>query len=115
MVAQGHLVFAEAASGILAYIGPSGIGQSALARKMNITKQAAQQFVDAMAARKIILRLPNPKDARGKIVVLSVAGKRMLTDANTVKLAIEAEYRAKLGDAGFAALQTALAQLARQA
>ena len=113
MVARGHLVFAEAASGILACIGPAGIGQSALARKMAITKQAAQQFVDALERRGFVQRDPDPRDARGKIVVLAPAGKEMMTEANTVKLAIEAEYRRTLGATGFAALQAALAGLAK--
>ena len=34
-----------------------------------------------------------------------------MTEANAVKLAIEADYRATLGTTGFAALQSALAQL----
>ncbi len=79
---------------------------------MGVTKQAAQQFVDTLAGQGIVLRLPDPKDARGKIVMLTAAGKAMMTEANLVKLAIEADYRGKLGDAGFAALQAALAQLA---
>ena len=111
MVAQGHTVFAEAASAILGYIGPHGIGQSALARQMGVTKQAAQQFVDTLDRQGIVMRLPDPKDARGKIVGLTAAGKAVMAQANAVKLAIEADYRATLGDAGFSALQAALAGL----
>jgi len=114
MVALGHDIFAEAASGVLAYVGPNGIGQSAIARRMAITRQAAQQFVDRLEARGIVTRLPDPKDARGKIVVLAPLGRQMMSEANAVKLAIEAEYRATLGEQAFAALQSALASLARK-
>ena len=77
-------------------------------------EEARAEPVDALAAQGLVTRLPDPKDARGKIVVLSAAGKHLLTEANAVKLAIEAEYRAALGAASFAALQQALAELARQ-
>ena len=112
MVAQGYGVFAEAASGILGYIGPEGIGQSTLARRMGVTKQAAQQFVEALAGQGIVTRLPDARDARGKTVVLTAAGRAMMAEANAVKLAIEADYRARLGEAEFAALQAALRRLA---
>jgi DNA-binding MarR family transcriptional regulator len=114
MVARGHPLFAEAAAGLLAYVGPNGVGQSNLARRMAITKQAAQQFVDQLVARGVVERLPDPKDARGRLVVLSPAGRQMLSEANAVKQAIEAEYRSRLGDAQFSALQQALAALARK-
>lgn len=113
MVAQGYGVFAEAASGILANIGLAGIGQQALARQMKVTKQATQQFVDALAGQGIVMRLPDPNDARGKIVVLTPAGTALMAEANVVKLAIEADYRATLGEEGFIALQSALKLLAR--
>ena len=113
MVAQGYRVFGEAASGILGHIGPAGIGQQALARQMAVTKQATQQFVDALVGQGIVLRRPDPEDARGKIVVLTPSGKAMMAQANAVKLAIEADYRARLGAAEFAALEVALRVLAR--
>ncbi len=79
---------------------------------MAVTKQAAQQFVDTLAARGIVSRLPDPKDARAKIITLTGLGKAMMTEANAVKRAIEADYRATLGDATFTALQQALNRLA---
>ncbi len=112
MVERGYPVFAEAASGALAFIGPKGLRQSVLAARMAITKQAAQQFIDRLESLGLVTRLPDPLDARGKIVVLTDQGKVLKSRANTVKLAIEADYRLLLGRKRFDALQGALEILA---
>ena len=112
MLAQGYAVFGEAASRVLAYVGPNGVKQADLAPRMGVTKQAAQQFLDRLEALDMVERLPDPNDARGRIVQLSEAGKQMMVHANAVKQAIEAQYRTVLGEVKFAVLQAALNALA---
>lgn len=111
MQAQGFAVFAEAASGILAYVGPDGVRQSLLAPRMGLTKQAAQQFVDRLQVLDLIARVRDPDDARGWVVVLTEAGKAMMTKANTVKRGLEEEYRRVLGPEDFNAMKRALDRL----
>ncbi|MDR6289864.1 MULTISPECIES: MarR family winged helix-turn-helix transcriptional regulator [Inquilinus] len=108
MVALGHGWFGEARAGVLAHLGPNGLPQSALPGRMGLTKQAVQQLVDDLARDGIVERRPDPQDGRGRLVVLTPAGLAVMTDANAVKLRIEAEYRALLGPDGFAALNHAL-------
>ncbi len=114
MVARGHAVFAEAAANALAHIGPTGIPQNALATRMGVSKQATQQMLDRLQALGLIQRQPDPQDSRAKRVLLSATGNRMMAEANEVKLAIEAQYRAALGEAGFNALRDALKALLPQ-
>ncbi|MEO8242888.1 MAG: MarR family transcriptional regulator [bacterium] len=114
MVERGHAVFAEAASNALAHIGPSGITQNTLAQRLGVSKQATQQMLDRLQSLDLILRQPDARDSRAKRVFLSPSAKRVMTEANQVKLAIEASYRATLGDAAFATLKSALTRLEPQ-
>jgi DNA-binding MarR family transcriptional regulator len=111
MIASGYEIFGQAASNALAYIGPLGIAQSALAQRMGITKQATQQFVETLQSHSIVTRTADPDDSRAKRVLLTPQGQTMMTAANAVKRAIEADYRDTLDDAAFSALKTALARL----
>jgi DNA-binding MarR family transcriptional regulator len=111
MINAGFEIFGQAASNALAWIGPSGVTQSSLARHMGISKQAAQQFVDTLQEHGLVVRQPDPADARAHRVVLTAAGKAMMAEANGVKTAIEAGYRDLLGDAGLQALKSSLARL----
>lgn len=112
MVARGYPWYAEARSGVLVHVGGKGIRQSALVRRMRLSKQAVQQLVDELVADGIVERLPDPADARGRIVVLTAAGNRLARVANEVKRELDAEARHKLGDEGFEALMIALRRLA---
>ena len=112
MQAAGFAVFAEAASGVLAYVGPNGVKQTLLAPRMGLTKQAAQQFVDRLQALGLIQRVRDPDDARSWVVVLTDKGKAMMTKANAVKRAIEDDYQRLLGPADFDTMKRALDRLA---
>src|SRR4051812_47364638 len=96
MAAAGFAWFTEARSGLLAHVGPSGVRQADLVRRMGLTKQAVQQIVDELAAEGIVERRPDPGDARGRIVALTAAGFSAAHAANAVKRAIDADQRARL-------------------
>ena len=111
MVAKGFAWFGEARSSVLAHVGPLGVKQSLLGPKLGVTKQAVQQFVDELVADGIVRRLPDPSDARGKIVTLTEDGVRAMTVANDVKRQIESEYRRVLGPGDFNNLMASLEKL----
>ena len=111
MTARGHAVIREAASNALAFIGPQGISQSRLARAMGVSKQAAQQFTDRLAALGLVTRAPDPTDSRANRVLLTLTGQQMMTEANAVKSAIEAGYRSTMGNSAFAFLKATLNHL----
>ncbi|MFN5998867.1 MAG: MarR family winged helix-turn-helix transcriptional regulator [Paracoccaceae bacterium] len=108
MAAAGHGWFAQARGNLLVYIGPSGIRQGDLAEKASLTKQAVQQFVDELVKDGIVMRTPDDSDARARVVRLTPAGEAAMRDADRIKLEIEARWRERLGDDGFATLDSAL-------
>jgi DNA-binding MarR family transcriptional regulator len=111
MVAAGHGWFAQARGNLLQHVGPSGLRQADLVRRAGLTKQAVQQFVDELAADGILQREPDPGDARSRILRLTPQGLAAMRDADSIKRAIEARWRAALGEADFARLDALLRRL----
>lgn len=111
MTARGFAVAKEAATGALDHIGPEGITQSALARALGVSKQAAHQFVDRLVMLDLAARLPDPSDNRANRVRLTARGQQVMTAANEVKAAIEASYRSTMGNSAFAFLKATLNHL----
>jgi DNA-binding MarR family transcriptional regulator len=108
MVAAGHTVFADARAQLIPHIDREGTRQAELVQRLGLSKQAVQQLVVALEADGLVERLPDPDDARGKVVGFTDQGLRMLAVANEVKLAIEREYRERLGAEGLAQFARAL-------
>ncbi len=113
MVAAGHPWFAEARAGLLAHLDRTGTRQSDLAARMDVSKQAIQQFVDGLVADGVVERRADPADARARWVVLTARGRAVHADADRIKRAIEAEWRKRLGKSAFAALRGALRDIGR--
>ncbi|MGV8831977.1 MAG: MarR family winged helix-turn-helix transcriptional regulator [Devosia sp.] len=111
LVARGHEWMTQAQGGVVGHLRNAGVPQSELAALLDVSKQAVQQHVDALVAIGVVERVPDPSDARARIVRLTGKGTAALVDSNAIKLAIEARYRAVLGSDGFAALERALDQL----
>ena len=112
MIAAGHDVFAHARSGLLAHMDRAGTRQVDLVARSGLTKQAVQQFIDELVADGIVERIRDPEDGRGRIIVFTQHGRRVLGDANTVKKRVEERFRRKLGAERFRALVAALNDLA---
>jgi DNA-binding MarR family transcriptional regulator len=115
MVAAGHPVFAEARAQLIPHIEREGTRQAELVLRMGLSKQAVQQLVVGLEQDGLVERLPDPDDARGKVVAFTERGRALLADANEVKKAIEKEYRARLGAERFAQLLAALDGLEEKA
>lgn len=108
MVARGCGFLTEARGAVIGHLRPAGASQAAIAVALGISKQAVQQLVDELVAEGVVARVPNPDDARGKLVRLTTRGAEALAVSNAVKQEIEARYRAILGDAPFGMLMWAL-------
>ena len=111
MLAEGYAWYAEARSSVVPYIGPDGIRQSDLVRRMGLTKQAVQQLVDDLVKAGIVERSPDPSDRRGKIVRFTSAGIAAQRDADKIKVMIETEMRETLGAEDFDRLYALLRRL----
>ena len=71
-----------------------------LAQRAGVSKQAMGQLVADLEKRGYVERVPDPEDGRATIVKFTEQGWQLLQDAYQVKLAIEAEYTAVLGEPG---------------
>ena len=111
LVALGYPWAAEARARIIMHVGRSGIRQSELVRRMGLSKQAVQQLLDDLVADGVVERKADAEDGRGRLIVFTAAGRRLLADANTVKEAIEARYRDVLGPKRFAEFVAMLEEL----
>lgn len=111
MVARGHDWMTQAQGSVVGHLRNAGVPQGRLAGLLGISKQAVQQHVDDLVALGVVERVPDPDDARARLVRLTEKGAAALADSNAIKLDIEARYRARLGSDAFAALERALDQL----
>lgn len=111
MVAAGHAWFGQARGNLMVHIGPKGLRQGDLVDRARLTKQAVQQFVDELVADGILMRAPDPTDARARWVRLTPQGEAAMRDADRIKAEIEARWREKLGSAAFDQLDALLRQV----
>ena len=50
-----------------------------IARRLQITPQAANELIMSLESKALIVRRPNPENARTRLIRLSAKGQRMLT------------------------------------
>ena len=100
---------------LLPHINLAGTRLTDLANRLGVTKQAAGQLVDELAAMGMLERIPDPTDARAKLVRFSRRGRLALLDGLGVLRGIEREMRMELGDARMLALHDTLAGIVRSA
>lgn len=79
-----------------------------LADRAGISKQAMGQLVKELEQQGFITRQPDPDDKRASIIQFTESGWQALRDSYEVKLEIEAEYTAKLGEDGIIQLRQLL-------
>lgn len=108
MVAAGHAWFGQARGNLMVHIGPKGLRQGDLVDRSRLTKQAVQQFVDELVADGILMRTPDPSDARARWLRLTPQGAAAMQDADRIKAEIEGRWRQIIGPAAFDQLDTAL-------
>lgn len=111
MRAAGHGWMTDARGAVIGHLRGGGVPQAELAAAMGISKQAVQQMIDELVGEGVVERVPNPADARGKLVCFTPRGLEALAISNAVKQAIERRYEAQLGKERFRALVAALDEL----
>lgn len=107
----GHDGLSLAHTNLLAHLEPGGVRTTTLAERAGISKQAIGSLVAELETKGYITRTGDPADRRATLISYTPAGWQFLRDAHGVKRAIEAEYTAKLGEQGMAALRLLLTQL----
>lgn len=96
---------------IAARIGPHGTRLTALAEQALVTKQTAGHLVDQLERTGYVRRVPDPSDARARLVQIAERGEAVVAIARRVESEVEAEWTAYLGEEAAAQLRAALERL----
>ena len=90
----------------------SGSRLTELARRARMTKQGMMLLVDDLEQRGYVRRVPDPDDARAKLVRLTARGRRYVTEARRTAAALETRVRRELGERRYETLRGTLEELA---
>ncbi|HVH41920.1 MAG TPA: MarR family winged helix-turn-helix transcriptional regulator [Labilithrix sp.] len=93
---------------LLPHVDLAGTRLTDLASRLGVTKQAAGQLVDELVEMGVLERVPDPADARAKLVRFSARGRAGLLEGLGVLREIEAGIASLLGDKKMRALHEAL-------
>ena len=96
---------------IAARIGPDGTRLTDLAEQALVTKQTASHLVDQLERAGYVRRVPDPTDARARLVRIAERGRSVIALAREVEAQVEAEWTAHLGEETTAQLRAALVRL----
>jgi DNA-binding MarR family transcriptional regulator len=89
----------------------TGTRLTELARRAHMTKQGMMLLVDDLEERGYVRRVPDPEDARAKLVRLTARGRNYVAEARRAMAAVESRARRELGWRRYAAFRTALEEL----
>lgn len=111
VLAAGYDDLTPAMGRAAARLSDDGIRVTELAEQARITKQSASVLVDQLERAGYVERVPDPSDARARLVVIAPRGRAVQQVARRAERAIEREWAAHLGAERMAALQDALLAL----
>jgi len=83
-----------------------------LAEHVRLTKQGMMAMVDDLEARGYVRRVPDPNDARAKLVRLTARGRRAAAECRRAMQSVEQRTRRQLGDRRYDTLRETLEELA---
>ena len=98
---QGFSEIRESWVPLLRHIEGDGIRGSELARRLGVTKQAAQQLTAEIEAHGYVERVPDPSDGRARIIRLTARGWQSWLAGLRASKQMEARLRASLGASDF--------------
>ncbi|PWN05025.1 MarR family transcriptional regulator [Nocardioides silvaticus] len=111
VLAAGHDDLSPAMMRIAGQVAEEGSRVTELAERSQITKQSASVLVEQLSRAGYVSRVPDPTDARAKLVVLAERGRDVQRVARREERAIEREWTRHLGVGGMAELRRALSGL----
>ena len=111
VTAEGFDDLTLAQARLAARIGPHGTRLTDLAEQALVTKQTAGHLVDQLQRAGYVRRVPDPTDARARLVQIAGRGQALVAIARRVEAEVEAEWTAHLGEEATAQLRAALTRL----
>src|SRR5829696_340070 len=98
-------------SAVFAQITPAGSRLTELARGANMTPQAMGELVDELESLGYVIRQPDPRDRRAKLIVLTRKGKACVEAGRATIENLEDEITRRLGQRGHQQLRRMLQKL----
>jgi DNA-binding MarR family transcriptional regulator len=92
-------------------IAPDGSRLAELAEAAQVSKQTVGSIVDQLERAGYVRRIPDPRDARARLVTVTAQGRELVEISLPVVREIEAAWAAHLGRARTRQLREALAAL----
>jgi DNA-binding MarR family transcriptional regulator len=96
-------------------LGATPMTISALAERLEISKQGAGQIIDDMERRGLVVRKPDPTDGRARLLHLSERGEAALAAARKFHQSYERKLRKTHGDAAIDTVRTVLTEMIGEA
>jgi DNA-binding MarR family transcriptional regulator len=111
LAAAGHEDFTPAQARVFQRIAPGGSRLTDLAEQASITKQSAGFLVDQLERAGYVERVPDPSDARARLVRIAERGHQAIPLAAEVVSQVEAEWIEHLGKRRMGQLREILTKL----
>lgn len=105
---QGWPELSHSQSMVMAYVGNEGIRISELARRLGVSRQAAQKSVKELERLKLLRTAVDPTNSSAKTVVLTTRGKANVAAAMSAFSEIETRLARRIGDSELASMRTTL-------
>ncbi|MFO0736655.1 MAG: MarR family transcriptional regulator [Labilithrix sp.] len=96
---------------VLPHIGFEGTRLTELATRLGVTKQAAGQLVDELVELGHLERIPDPADARAKLIRFSKRGKAGILEGLAILQELETELTTIVGAEAMKTMHDALAKI----
>ncbi|MCW2809972.1 MAG: MarR family transcriptional regulator [Friedmanniella sp.] len=96
---------------VFARIGPDGTRLTELADSAQVTKQTAGFLVDQLVRGGYVERVPDPSDARARLVRMLPRGRLVQERAREVEDEVTAEWTRHLGEPAMATLTQTMGRL----
>ncbi len=94
---------------VFLHLGRGIARPAALAREIDVSRQAIHKLLDGLEAAGLVARSPDPDDARSQVVSLTGNGRTFVDDASAILRDLEAELADRLGRDAVTSLRRALA------
>ncbi|MFA7350817.1 MAG: MarR family winged helix-turn-helix transcriptional regulator [Methylotenera sp.] len=105
---QGWPDLSHSQSMVMAYLASDGIRISELARRLGVSRQAAQKSVKELERLKLVKTEIDPTNSSAKTVVLTDQGKANVTAALNTFSEIESQLSKRIGSADLASMRKML-------
>ncbi len=114
VVAAGYEDLSRAQVGMIRYPSVDGLRPSEIADRLQVTKQSVNDLLGEMEGRGYLVRQPDPRDGRARVVRLTRKGQQLEEVIHEAAGEAEAVIAELLGPRRFAEFRGALVDVADQ-